>query len=69
MKLTQGCHKCDMVCTGTLDRLVGSHARLAIYPILAIHCQRVVIHALLDTRFKGIQVVTYPANIKQLKSY
>ena len=39
--------------TGTLDGLVGSHTRLVIYPTLAICYQRVVIHALLDTRFKG----------------
>ena len=39
--------------TGTLDELAGSHTRLAIYPALAIHYQRVVIHALLNTRFKG----------------
>ena len=56
-------------CTGTLDGLVGSHTRLAIYPTLAIHCQRVVICASLDTGFKGMQVVTYLANIKQLKSH
>ena len=36
-----------------LDGLAGSHTRLAIYPALAIHYQRVVICALLDTRFKG----------------
>ena len=58
-----GCH------TDTLDGLVGSHTRLMIYPILAIYCQRVVISALLNTGFKGMQVVTYPANIKQLKSH
>ena len=56
-------------CTGTLDGLVGSHTRLAIYPTLAICYPRVVIHALLDTAFKGMQVVTYPTNIKQLKSH
>ena len=39
-------------CTGTLDGLVGSHIRLASYPTLAIHYQRVVIYALLNTRFK-----------------
>ena len=49
---------CDMsstlgVDTGTLDELAGSHTRLAIYPTLAIRYRRVVIHALLDTRFKG----------------
>ena len=55
--------------TGTLDGLVGSLTRLAIYPTFAIHCQRAVICALLDTGFKGMQVVTYPANIKQLKSH
>ena len=55
-------------CTGLLNGLVGSHTRLVIYPTLAIWCQRVVICASLDTGFKGMQVVTYPANIKQLKS-
>ena len=39
--------------TGTLDELAGSHTRLAIYPALAICYQRVVICALLNTRFKG----------------
>ena len=39
--------------TGILDGLAGSHTRLAIYPTLAICYRRVVIHALLDTRFKG----------------
>ena len=38
---------------GTLSRLVGSHIRLVIYPALAICYQRVVICALLNTRFKG----------------
>ena len=56
-------------CTGTLDRLVDSHTRLAIYPTLTICCQRVVIHDLLNTGFKGMQVVTYLANIEQLKSH
>ena len=56
-------------CTGTLDGLVGSHTRQAIYPTLAICCQRVVIHASLNNGFKGMQVVTYPANVKQLKSH
>ena len=56
-------------CTGTLDGLVGSHTRLAIHPALAIHCQMVVIHTSLNTRFKGMQVVTYPANVRQLKSH
>ena len=56
-------------CTGTLDGLVGSYTRLVIYPVLAICCQRAVICASLDTRFKGMQVVTYPANVKQLKSH
>ena len=69
VKPTQGCQKCDRGCTGTLDGLVGSHTRLVIYSTLAICCQRVVICALLNTRFKGMQVVTYPANIKQLKSH
>ena len=36
-----------------LDGLAGSHTRLAIYPTLTICYQRVVIHASLDTRFKG----------------
>ena len=36
-----------------LDGLAGSHTKLAIYPTLAICYWRVVIHALLDTRFKG----------------
>ena len=66
---TQGCQKCDRWCTGTLDGLVGSHTRLAFYLAFAICCRRVVIHALLNIRFKGMQVVTYPANIKQLKSH
>ena len=44
-------------CTGTLDGLVGSHTRLAIYPTLVIHYWRVVICTSLDTRFKGMQVV------------
>ena len=39
--------------TGTLDELAGSHTRLTIYPALAIGYQRVVIHALLNTRLKG----------------
>ena len=39
--------------TGTLDELADSHTRLAIYPTLAICYQRVVIHASLNTRFKG----------------
>ena len=56
-------------CTGTLDGLVGSHTRLVIYPTLAICYRRVVIHASLDTGFKGMQVVTYLANVKQLKSH
>ena len=36
-----------------LDGLAGSHTRLVIYPALAIFYQRVVIHASLNTRFKG----------------
>ena len=39
--------------TGTLDELVGSNTRLAIYPTLAICYQRVVIHASLNTGFRG----------------
>ena len=53
-----------MGCTGTLDRLVDSHARLAIYPALTICYQRVVIHASLNTRLEGMYVVTYLAHIK-----
>ena len=36
-----------------LDGLAGSHTRLVIYPTLAICYWRVVIHASLNTRFKG----------------
>ena len=36
-----------------LDGLAGSHTRIVIYPALAIPYQRVVSHALLNTRFKG----------------
>ena len=36
-----------------LGGLAGSHTKLAIYPTLAIHYCRVVIHASLNTRFKG----------------
>ena len=36
-----------------LDGLAGSHTKLVIYPTLALCYQRVVIHALLNTRFKG----------------
>ena len=39
--------------TGTLDKLAGSHTRLVIYPALTIRYWRVVIHASLNTRFKG----------------
>ena len=54
-------------CTGLLDELVGSHTKLAIYPTLTICCQSVVIHAMLDTMFKGMQVVTYPTNCQTTK--
>ena len=51
---------CVCVCVtggaGTLDELVGSHTKIAIYPTLAISCHRVVICALLNTGFKGMQV-------------
>ena len=60
---------CDWGCTGTLDGLVGSHTRLVIYSALAICCQRVVFHASLDIRFKGMQMATYPTNVKQQKSH
>ena len=40
-------------CTGTLDKLAGSHTRLVIYPAFAICYQRVVICALLNTRSRG----------------
>ena len=63
------CDKSSWVGTGTLDELAGSHTRLAIFPTLAICYQRIVICALLDTRFKGIEVVIYPVNVKQLKSH
>ena len=58
MEPTQGCKKCESHSTfgggtGTLDELAGSHTRLAIYPTIAICYQRVVIHALLNTRFRG----------------
>ena len=39
--------------TGMLYGLTGSHTRVVIYLTLAIHYQRVVIHASLNTRFKG----------------
>ena len=39
--------------TGTLDELAGSHTRLVIYATIAICYGRVVIHASLNTRFKG----------------
>ena len=55
--------------TGTLDELVGSHTRVVIYPTLTICNHRVVICASLDTRFKGIEVLIYLANVKQLKSH
>ena len=54
-------------CTGTLDELVGSHTKLVIYSALAICCQRVVIHALLNTGFKEMQVVTYLTNCQTTK--
>ena len=56
-------------CTCTLDELAGSHTRLVINPTLTIHYIRVVIRALLNTRFKGMQVVIHLATIKQLKSH
>ena len=43
-----------------LDELVGFHTKVVIYPTYTICCEQVVICALLNTRFKGIQVVTYP---------
>ena len=54
-------------CTGALDELVGSHTKLAIYPTLTIHCQMVVICALLDIGFKGMQVVIYPTTYQTTK--
>ena len=71
MEPTQGHQKCDSLwgCTGTLDGLIGSQTRLAIYPTLAMRYQRDMIHVLLDTTFKGMQVMTYLDNIKQLKSH
>ena len=55
------------VITGTLDKLAGSHTRLAIYPALTIHYWRVVIHAWYQVQ--GETVVIYLATIKQLKSH
>ena len=55
--------------TGTLDELAGSHTRLAIYPILAIHYQRVVILCFAWYQLQGEKVVIYLVVIKQLKSY
>ena len=55
--------------TGTLDELAGSHTRLAIYPALAIHYQRVVIHAFARYQVQGEKVVIHLATIKQLKSH
>ena len=56
-------------CTGMLDELVGPHTK----PRNLSHPHnllwKAVIHASLDTRFKGMQVMTYPTNIKQLRSY
>ena len=57
----------DRGCTGTLDELVGSHTKLAIYPALAICCWRAVIHASLNTGFKGMPVVTYLTNVRTTK--
>ena len=62
----QGCQKCDSsVGVHRYTRWTGrlSH-RTRNYPALTICCQRVVIHASLNTRFKGMQVVTYLATIK-----
>ena len=47
-----------------LDELVGSHTKVVIYPTLTIQLQNVVICALLNTGFKGMQVVTYLTNCK-----
>ena len=58
MEPTRDAIKCDSHSTfgggtGTLDELAGSHTRLAFYPTFATCYQRVVIHASLDTGFKG----------------
>ena len=52
-------------CTCTLGELVGSHTKLEINPVLTIW--RVVIHALLDAGFKGMQVVAYLTNCQTTK--
>ena len=72
MEPTQGCQKCDRAHigggTGTLDKLAGSHTRLAIYPhpcnLLPKGCD------LCFARYQvqGEEVVIYPVAIKQMKS-
>ena len=54
--------------TGMLDGLAGSHTRLAIYPALAICYWRVVIHALLDTRFQGEVGSDLPSYLQTTKA-
>ena len=58
---TQGCQKCDRVqrYARWIGRLSHQSSDLS-HPHNPL--QKVVIHALLDTRFKGMQVVTYPTN-------
>ena len=59
---------CDRVLySGMLGELVGSHTNVAIYPTYTICCKKVVICALLNTGFKGIQVVNYPTNYQTTK--
>ena len=50
-----------------LDGLAGPHTRLAIYPALAIHYWRVVICALLNTRFKGEVGSDLPGYLQRTK--
>ena len=47
-----------------LDELVGSLTKIAIYPIYAICCKKVVVPACSDTGFEQHKVVNYPANLQ-----
>ena len=64
----QGCQKCDRVHRYTRG-IVGLSHQSSDLSHLCNPLQNVVIHASLDTRFKGMQVVTYLTNVKQLRSY
>ena len=50
-----------------LGELVGSHTKVAIYPHLCNLLWKVMICALLNTGFKGMQIVTYPTNCQTTK--